>query len=358
MKRYLIAILMMSLSSFVLGQQFPQPRNFHFIEENDSVYLFWSPPLGASPEYYNIYYSTFQFGDIEFNMGTTTDTMAIFPRPIFAYTMCWGVTALYQNPIGESDMFYNCLTMMGVMNCPYLIDFESPDINFNYLAAAREHGEDTWALSDETFISPNHSASYFSDSIGYRASLWTLHAMFEARTSRNLSFWYKIPENQGLSDTLSVHCIGYYQYDTTLIQALYATNSWQFAQFSLDKAPIIFQVGFRANAAGGNGIFLDDIRFFSETVDVKQPSAKIPLISIYPNPASSIFHLNLNLPESANVKLTLCAMEGKVIKTNISQNMMSGKQRITMDVSDLKPGIYLVSIQVNDNIINHKLIKH
>lgn len=355
MKNLLLSIWLLSLSVLIFGQEFPPPKNFSFFEENDSIYLSWSPPSGASPVQYNIYYSTFQFGDIEFNMGTTTDTMAIFPRPIFASTMCWGVTALYQNPIGESDLTWECITLLGTIYCPYLIDFESPEINFYFLEAVREYGEDTWGLSDETFISSSHSASYFSNSIGYRASLWTLQAMFETGTSRNLSFWYKIPENQGLSDTLSVHCTGS---DSILIEALYATNDWQFAQFSLDKAPIIFQVGFRANAAGGNGVFLDDIRFFSETVDVKQPLAKIPLVSIFPNPASSFFHLNLNLPESANVKFTVCSMEGKVIKTDVSQHMTPGQQRITMNVSDLEPGIYLLSVQVNDKVLNRKLLKY
>lgn len=357
MKNHLITLWLISLSTLLVGQQFPPPQNFHFIEENDSVYLSWSPPSGASPTNYKIYYNTYLNGEVEIIVGATTDTMAIFPRPIFAYNMCWGIIASYQNPIGESKIHYVCQIYMTTIDCPYLIDFESPDINFYYLAALREYGEDTWELSDETFISPNHSAGYISDSIGYRASLRTNYAMFDNRTSRNLSFWYKIPENQGLSDTLSVHCLGY-QWDTTLIQALYATNEWQFAQVSLDKAPIIFQVGFRANAAGGNGVFLDDVRFFSETVDVKQPSTNIPLVSIFPNPASSFFNLNLNLPEPAEVKLTLCSMEGKVMKTNTSEYIMPGKQSMTMDVSDLKPGVYLISVRVNDNIINHKLVKY
>ena len=335
-----------------MGQQFPKPENFNFTEENDSVYLSWSPPSGASPAYYNIYYSTYMYGDIEFNIGSTTDTIAIFPRPIFAYKMCWGVTASYQNPIGESDLRYSCETIMLNIYCPYFIDFESPDSNFNLFVAVRENGGDTWGLSDETFISPNHSAKYISDSIGYRASLWTNYAMFETGTSRNLSFWYKIPENNGLSDTLSVHTGG-----LTLIQALYATNEWQFAQVSLDSAYKLFKIGFKATAAGGNGIYLDDIRFFDETVDVKAQNLTMASVDIFPNPASSFFNLNLNLPEPADVKLTLCSMEGKVIKTNTSQHMMRGKQRMSMDVSDLKTGIYLVTVQVNDKIINQKLVK-
>ncbi len=354
MKNLLITLWFMSLSTLLLGQQFPPPENLNFIEENDSVYLSWSPPYGASPVYYNIYYSTHMYGDIGFYMGSTTDTLAIFPRPIFAYKMCWEITASYQNPIGESDdLVCSCQTIMLNIYCPYFIDFESPDSNFCLFTAVREHGGDTWGLSDETFISPNHSAKYISDSIGYRASLWTNYVMFETGTSRNLSFWYKIPENNGMSDTLSVHCPS----DSTLIQALYATNDWQFAQVSLDKVPIPFKVVFRANAAGGNGIYLDDIRFFDETVDVKDQNLTVASVDIFPNPASSFFNLNLNLPEPADVKLSLCSMEGKLLKNNVRQHMMPGKQRLTMDVSDLKPGIYLVCVQVNDNLINQKLIK-
>lgn len=336
-----------------MGQQFPKPENFNFTVENDSVYLSWSPPSGASPVHYNIYYTTLRDGDIDYNIGITTDTMATFPRPIFGYEMCWGIAASYQNPIGESDINYSCDVLWLNIYCPYFIDFESPESNFCLFVAVRENGGDTWGLSDETFISPNHSAKYISDSIGYRASLWTNYVMFETGTSRNLSFWYKIPENNGLSDTLSVYTGG-----LTLIQALYATNEWQFAQVSLDSVYKHFMICFKATAAGGDGIFLDDIRFFDETVDVKEQTLKTTSVEIFPNPVSSFFNLNLNLPEPAEVKLTLCSMEGKVMKTNTSEYIMPGKQSMTMDVSDLKPGVYLISVRVNDNIINHKLVKY
>ncbi len=359
MKRYLIAILLMSLSSFVLGQQFPPPENFitSYPLEEDSVHITWNPPSNASPAHYNLFFSSFWHDDIEFKMGATSQTEAKFPWPDFTYHMCYGISASYENPAGESDTIYECWTLLSHLNDPYyLFNFDSMG-HLGFLVATRNIGNETWKLCEDTYLSPSRSAKYLSDTPGNSSSLWTAYFSWFSPFNPNLSFWYKIPKNQGLSDTLKVYVWNNSSL-TPLLQPLSSNEEWHFVEIPLSITSGNFQIGFEATAAGGNGVYLDDFRVFDEIVSVKELDFTTALVDISPNPASSFFNLNLNLPESADVELTLCSMEGKVIKTNISQNMMSGKQHITMDVSDLNPGIYLVSIQVNDNIINQKLIKH
>jgi hypothetical protein len=348
----------MSLSTLLLGQQFPPPESFVFSESSagDSLHLTWEPPSNASPTHYNIYYTTYWHGDIIIKVGTTTQTQAKFPWPDFPYKMCFGISASYENPTAESDTIFSCMSLLSDLTLPYyLFNFESGG-HSHYIVATRTIGNETWELCSNTYFSPSRSARYISDTPGNSGSLWTANFMWIHTFRPNLSFWYKIPENQGLSDTLKVY-LWHNSNLTTLMQPLSATEEWQYVEMLLSVNSGNFQIGFEATAAGGNGIYLDDFRVFDETVDVKDQPLKTASVDIYPNPASSFFHLNLNLPESANVKLTVCSMEGKVIKTNVSQHMMSGEQNLTMDVSDLKPGIYLVSMQINDNLINQKLIK-
>ena len=356
MKNLLLTICFSSLSILLLGQQFLPPESFNFPMTGDSANLIWSPPSNASPTHYNIYYSTFLHLDIGIKIGTTSLTQATFSWPDFAYKQCWGISASYENPAGESDIIYECMSLPGIVEYPYLFDFESPGENRGYLAAVRNIGSDTWEVRDNTYLSPSHSANYISDSIGYRASLWTLMGVFNQEISRNLSFWYKTPSNQGFSDTIKFH-YEVSQNATPKIITLDSANEWQFFEISLSEAPLVLEICFEATAAGGNGVYLDDIRFFEEIVDVKEQKLTVASVDIFPNPASSYFSLILNLPEPADVKLTLCSMEGKVIKTNASQPMLPGKQSMTMDVSDLISGIYLVSVEVNDKIINQKVVK-
>ena len=356
MKNLLITIWLMSLSTFLLGQQFPEPENYHLDIGIDSVFLNWNPPSNAAPTHYNIYFTTFWHHDIVLKVGTTSQTQIAFPWPDFPYTGSYGISASYENPAGESDTIFDSWILLSYLTDPYyLVDFE--EIRYmGYLVATRNMGSETWELCSNTYLSSSHSAGYISDTPGNSGSLWTANFSWPSPFSPNLSFWYKIPENQGLSDTLKVYLWNNSTL-TTLLQPLSAAEEWQFIEIPLAITSGGFKIGFEAIAAGGNGVYLDDFRVFDETVDVKEHELTAALVDIFPNPASSFFNLNLNLPESADVNLTLCTIEGKVIKSNVSRNMMPGKQHITMDVSDLNPGIYLVSVQVDDKLINQKLIK-
>ena len=357
MKNLLITIWLMSLSTFLWGQQFPKPENFYALTTvNDSIELYWTTPSNAAPTHYNIYFTTFRHDDIGVKVGTTTQTQAKFPLPDFHYEGCFGISASYENPAGESDTIFDCWILLSYLMDPYYL-FDFGPLGQCYLMATRNIGNETWKLCEDTYFSPSRSAGYISDTPGNSGSLWTANFSWPSPCSPNLSFWYKIPENQGLSDTLKVY-LWKGSNLTLLLQPLSASEEWQFIEMTIPITSSGFQIGFEATAAGGNGVYLDDFRVFDEMVDVKEHELMAAMVDIFPNPASSFFNLNLNLPESANVKLTLCSMEGKVIKTKVSRNMMPGKQRMTMDVSDLKPGIYMVSVQVDDKIINQKLIKY
>lgn len=357
MKNLLIAIWLMSLSTLLLGQQFPPPENFYSTTPiNDSIELYWSPPSNASPTHYNIYFTTFQHDDIGVKVGTTTEIQVKLPFPDFHYQGCFGISASYENPAGESDTIFDCWILLSYLLDPYYL-FDFGPLGQCDLLATRNIGNETWKLCEDSYFSPSRSARYISDTPGNSGSLWTANFSWPSPCSPNLSFWYKIPKYQGLSDTLKVYlCKG--SNLTLLLPPLSAAEEWQFIEMTIPITTSGFQIGFEATAAGGNGVYLDDFRVFDEIVDIKEQPLNVASIDIFPNPASSFFNLNLNLPEPADVKLTLSTMEGKVLKTNASQHMMPGKQRMTMDVSDLKPGIYLVSVQVNDNIINQKLVKY
>ena len=73
-------------------------------------------------------------------------------------------------------------------------------------------------------------------------------------------------------------------------------------------------------------------------------------ISIYPNPAVDV--LNIYSDENPFKSITILDLSGKVLL--IIENTVSGTQ--TIDVSNLTPGMYLIRLETDENIINDQFI--
>jgi hypothetical protein len=99
------------------------------------------------------------------------------------------------------------------------------------------------------------------------------------------------------------------------------------------------------------------VRFYSNVVKVNI-SAKINLIEKpNPNPFRSKFVFNAALKSDNNILVTLSDQSGRrVYQKNF--NGHTGANRLTVEnLSSLKPGIYLVEIKVEDEVLHEKLIK-
>ncbi|RTY92236.1 T9SS type A sorting domain-containing protein [Flavobacterium sp. GT3R68] len=76
-----------------------------------------------------------------------------------------------------------------------------------------------------------------------------------------------------------------------------------------------------------------------------------PGVSIYPNPASDLIFIE-NHTAKAIKKVSFYNVNGQLVKT-----LSSDKEVQNYSISDLQSGIYFVKIQLEDKIINTKLIK-
>ena len=77
--------------------------------------------------------------------------------------------------------------------------------------------------------------------------------------------------------------------------------------------------------------------------------------NFYPNPSSEMVSLNFNLPtEFKTINYEVVDLQGKSIVVNSSIHYNPG--RITMNVSDLKSGIYFCKIIVDGNTVVKKLV--
>ncbi len=91
------------------------------------------------------------------------------------------------------------------------------------------------------------------------------------------------------------------------------------------------------------------------TVGINEKEISDYFANFYPNPSSDMASLNFNLPaESKTIKYEILDLQGKSISVNSSIHYNPG--RITMDVSNLKSGIYICKIMIEGNTVVKKLV--
>jgi hypothetical protein len=83
------------------------------------------------------------------------------------------------------------------------------------------------------------------------------------------------------------------------------------------------------------------------------------VINLYPNPATDQTTLTYHLDRQKMVSIAMHDISGKLIKVYAKgETRSAGKNKLTINVKDLVPGMYLISIQTEDgNIFTQRLIK-
>ncbi|NMH28728.1 T9SS type A sorting domain-containing protein [Flavobacterium silvaticum] len=73
-------------------------------------------------------------------------------------------------------------------------------------------------------------------------------------------------------------------------------------------------------------------------------------VGIYPNPASSVLHIEM--PDYTKASATVCDLNGRVLQTNIL-----GSGQTSVDISNLSNGVYIVQVRFGTDSSFHKIIK-
>lgn len=87
-----------------------------------------------------------------------------------------------------------------------------------------------------------------------------------------------------------------------------------------------------------------------------KPTLSIPL-KLYPNPASEYLFLDLELENTSDIKLDIRSVEGQLIRSISHDMLATGEQSFQVRVSDLPTGIYLLTIQLDDQMLTRKWVK-
>ena len=103
------------------------------------------------------------------------------------------------------------------------------------------------------------------------------------------------------------------------------------------------RIKFLFTSGGGNDLYIDDINLTGPVG--LQDNETIYDFFVFPNPANSIANVQFLLPKSQQqMNIQLHNIIGEQVKNIFCGNLSSGQHNLSIDVSDLAPGVYFVTI--------------
>jgi hypothetical protein len=88
------------------------------------------------------------------------------------------------------------------------------------------------------------------------------------------------------------------------------------------------------------------------TVDPDMDSAGLLNVKIFPNPAQSEFNLLLDVEPNDDCKLSIYNMDGRLMMEQKIEN-----EQTSIQINNLPEGIYVVSVLINGQVVNKRIIK-
>ena len=119
---------------------------------------------------------------------------------------------------------------------------------------------------------------------------------------------------------------------------------------------------YAGNATNNNGAKTGDYIYNASQVvtpagvSVSEQENSPFTFSFYPNPTTENITVNYSLEESAKIQYVIYDLTGKKVQTE-SATRFPGSQQQSIDVNSLQAGTYLLSLNLNGNVITKRFVK-
>jgi hypothetical protein len=168
--------------------------------------------------------------------------------------------------------------------------------------------------------------------------------------------WYQSPDTG---------VIGYYVYRSAsrygnyqLVSPLLTNHN--FADHDLATGSYFYQVRAVKPAMTPSGGYvnlslgaLSDSLWVDNTLSTKE-LAKLNEISVYPNPSDGRFTVRIDCGGADKAVISVMDITGKKVQST-NKALVSGRNEIKMDISDLPAGLYVVLVQTKDGVVTKKV---
>ena len=96
---------------------------------------------------------------------------------------------------------------------------------------------------------------------------------------------------------------------------------------------------------------------FDNSNGIETTGHQATTLSVYPNPVVDIFSLDFTLEEASPLTIDIIDNSGKLVKKLYEGKGYSGKNILTFNKANLKPGVYFIILKSNETVLkNEKLI--
>ena len=192
------------------------------------------------------------------------------------------------------------------------------------------------------YVSVAEKCKYVTDGIGLYLSV---DSAVDYTINTNLSF---IPQISNPSGNIIYDTLNWVQ-----ISGTYIANGGEkyltIGNFKDDANTMIDSASSTANSAY---YFIDDVSVIDCTVGINEVNDNKDVGRLYPNPANTVVYYENELAADESGKIKLMDMLGKEIK---EYNLTKGSNLISIPVSDLSKGIYMVKVEITGR--NNEIVK-
>ena len=120
-----------------------------------------------------------------------------------------------------------------------------------------------------------------------------------------------------------------------------------------------FRMKFEFTAGEGNNVYVDDINIFDPTtVGINEVNKAALNYTVFPNPVEDDLSISFNLLHRTDVTGEVFDISGRKIATLFSNSFEVGKTQLKFNTNDWNAGVYLIRINLEDEMFIEKVIKN
>ena len=101
---------------------------------------------------------------------------------------------------------------------------------------------------------------------------------------------------------------------------------------------------FNTVSGNGNQLYIDNINIFNASPTAIKPLTNISSLSLFPNPATDLLNVQLQLSQSANVSFEVTNALGQVVMNGPAEIQSAGNNSLVINTAKLESGVYFFSL--------------
>lgn len=262
---------------------------------------------------------------------------------------------------------FSSLSGFGQLSGYYQQDFEGSFPPQNWQTVDVLDPSYYWQQSPFTVHTGNYSV-YVGSAVN-QGEDWLILPQFSVVASDSFAFWLTA-ESLGFTDS-TVILVSTSNNSLSSFTSVLATlsdginypsvaNLYQYYAYSLSAfAGQDIYVAFKNRNYEGDGVYIDLVSIGSQTgTGLAQLNGNNFNLSAYPNPFTEFTTVGVSLDKASTVSISIVDVMGKEVKPITTKNLQSGNNKINLDLTELKSGVYFFKIESNENFQTIKLIKN